>query len=67
MLIFTPAQEASYSASISVSSTRLFIFSHIDAGLPARAWFTSRRIRSSRIGRVVSGLKPSASISSGRA
>ena len=36
-MIFTPAREASYSASISVSSTRLFIFSQIVAGLPARA------------------------------
>ena len=64
---FTPAFEASYSASISVSSTSEFILIQIAAGLPSFAKAISWRISASKVGRVVSGEKASFSIVSGRA
>ena len=66
-VIGTPAREASYSRSISRSSTRLFIFSHIPAGLPARALAISLSISAAMVRRVVSGLKAICSIASGLA
>jgi hypothetical protein len=63
----TPAHDASYSLSISVSSTRLLSFSQMVAGLPSRAKPISRSIRSISVGRMVSGLKASESMRSGRA
>ncbi len=59
-ITFTPARDASYSRSISVSSTSEFIFSQIPVGLPAWAKAISRRISSTSTARMVSGLKASA-------
>ena len=43
--IFTPAQDASYSAAMISLSQREFIFAMIDAGFPSFACFISRLIR----------------------
>ncbi len=66
-MTFTPAFDAWYNASISATSVRLFIFSQIVAGLPARAKSISLWISASSLVRVVSGLNPSSSMVSGRA
>ena len=66
-MIFTPALEARYSASISASSTNELSFNQIAAGRPAWAKVISCSISSSRTLRVVSGLNATASISSGSA
>ena len=64
---FTPAREASYSLSISRSSTSEFILSQMPPGLPSRANMISRSISSPMTLRVVSGLNARASIRSGLA
>ena len=66
-MIFTPAQEARYSASISGSSTSEFSLSQMSAGRPAWAKAISRSISSSSTLRMVSGLNATASIRSGSA
>jgi hypothetical protein len=66
-ITFTPADDAWYSRSISVSSTSELSFSHMPAGLPACAKAISRLISSASTDRVVSGLNASASIFSGLA
>src|SRR4051794_14132444 len=53
---FTPARDASYSLSISLSSTRLFILSQMLAGLPARAKAISLSISATSVSRSDKGL-----------